>query len=150
MTGRFITKNGKKIFIDDNRQSKPRRRSTQKTVSRPRPKLTKPTKPDIRTKLSESEIQEWEKTAGSEVIGVKNEMFEGMPVSTVMFQNGDEWFEFDSFVDQEDFFEKTFEKVSDIGKFIKVDHPKIEGYVNLISGKTLFERMGGKVGKEKK
>jgi len=47
------------------------------------------------------------------------------------------------------FSKKTFEKVSDIGKFIKVDHPKIEGYVNLISGKTLFERMGGKVGKEK-
>lgn len=146
MTGRFITKNGKKIFIEDNRSRKPRKRSTQKTVSRPR---SKPTQPDIRIKLSEAEIQEWEKTAGSEVIGVKNEMFEGMPISTVMFQNGDEWFEFDSFVDQEDFFEKTFEKVNDIGKFIKVDHPKIEGYVNLISGKTLFERMGGKVGKEK-
>ncbi len=147
MTGRFITKNGKKVFIDNDRPKKPRKRSTQKTVSQPRPKRIN--QPDIRIKLSEAEIQEWESTAGSEVIGVKNEMFEGMPVSTVMFQNGDEWFEFDSFVDQEDFFEKTFEKVSDIGKFIKVDHPKIEGYVNLISGKTLFERMGGKVGKEK-
>ena len=147
MTGRFITKNGKKVFIDDNRPKKPRKRSTQKTVSQPRPKRIK--QPEIRIKLSEAEIQEWEATAGSEVIGVKNEMFEGRPISTVMFQNGDEWFEFDSFVDQEDFFEKTFEKVNDIGKFIKVDHPKIEGYVNLISGKTLFERMGGKVGEKK-
>lgn len=146
MTGRFITKNGKKIFIEDSRSSKPRKRSTQMT----KPVRSKPIKqPDIRIKLSESEIDDWERTAGSEVIGVKNEMFEGMPVSTVMFLNGDEWFEFDSFIDQENFFEKSFDKDSTIGKFIKVDHPKIEGYVNLISGKTLFERMGGKVGKEK-
>jgi len=146
MTVRFITKNGRRIPIDDNRRTRPKKPTTQKVVA-PRPK--KITQPDVRTKLSENEIQEWEKTAGSEVIGVKNEMFEGRPISTVMFQNGDEWFEFDSFIDQEDFFDDTFKKDSTIGKFIRVDHPKIEGYVNLISGKTLFERMGGKVGEKK-
>ena len=119
-------------------------------MTRTKPKLSKkPSQPDIRIKLSENEIEEWEKTAGSEVIGVKNEMFEGLPISTIMFQNGDEWFEFDSFIDQESFFDDNFKKISTIGSFIKVDHPKIEGYVNLISGKTLFERMGGKVGEKK-
>jgi len=140
MAGRFITKNGRKIFIDDNRRRKSRS-PKQKTIQKPK-------QPDIRTKLSESEIDEWEKIAGSEVIGVKNEMFEGRPISTIMFQNGDEWFEFDSFNDQEDFFDKTFEKNDKIGEFIKVDHPKIAGYVNMLSGKTLFELMGGISGKK--
>jgi len=94
----------------------------------------------IRAKLSEDQIEEWEDVARSEVIDVKQEHVDGMPVLTVMFQNGDEWFEFDQVKHQEKFIDiNELTKSEAIGKFIKVEHPMIEGYVNLITGKSLFE-----------
>jgi len=94
----------------------------------------------IRSKLSEKQIDEWEDVARSEVIDVKQEHVEGMPVLTVEFQNGDEWFEFEQFDHQEKFIDDNeLTKSEAIGKFIKVNHPMIEGYVNLITGKALFE-----------
>jgi len=94
----------------------------------------------IRAKLSENQIEEWEDVARSEVIDVKQEHVDGMPVLTVMFQNGDEWFEFDQVKHQERFIDSNELTKSDaVGKFIKVDHPMIEGYINLITGKSLFE-----------
>jgi len=94
----------------------------------------------IRSKLSERQIDEWEEVSRSEVIDVKEEHVDGKPVLTVMFQNGDEWFEFDEVKHQEQFIDDNELTRSDaIGKFIKVDHPMIEGYVNLITGKSLFE-----------
>lgn len=94
----------------------------------------------IRAKLSENQIEEWEDVARSEVIDVKQEHVDGMPVLTVMFQNGDEWFEFDQVMHQEKFIDTNeLTRSETIGKFIKVDHPMIEGYVNLITGKSLFE-----------
>ena len=94
----------------------------------------------VRAKLSENQIDEWEDVARSEVIDVKEEHVDGMPVLTVQFQNGDEWFEFDEINHQEKFFKSNeLEKSEVIGKFIKVDHPMIAGYVNLITGKSLFE-----------
>ncbi len=94
----------------------------------------------IRAKLSENQIEEWEDVARSEVIDVKQEHVDGMPVLTVLFQNGDEWFEFDQVKHQERFIDNNELTKSDaVGKFIKVDHPMIEGYINLITGKSLFE-----------
>ena len=94
----------------------------------------------IRSKLSEKQIEEWEEVARSEVIDVKEEHVDGMPVLTVEFQNGDEWFEFEQIDHQEKFVDSNKLIISDaIGKFIKVDHPMIVGYVNLITGKSLFE-----------
>jgi len=94
----------------------------------------------IRSMLSENQIEEWEDVARSEVIDVKEEHVDGKPVLTVMFQNGDEWFEFNDVKHQEEFIDDNELTKSDaIGKFIKVNHPMIEGYVNLITGKSLFE-----------
>jgi len=94
----------------------------------------------IRAMLSENQIEEWEDVARSEVIDVKQEQVDGKPVLTVMFQNGDEWFEFDQIKHQEMFIDDNeLTKSNAVGKFIKVDHPMIEGYVNLITGKSLFE-----------
>ncbi len=94
----------------------------------------------IRSKLSEDQIEEWEDVARSEVIDIKEEQVDGNPVLTVMFQNGDEWFEFDKVQHQEKFIDDNeLTKDESIGKFIRVDHPMIEGYVNLITGKSLFE-----------
>ena len=86
MTGHFITKNGKKIFIDDNRQS-----SKSKTTHADGMKMGNGIKNmSVASELSKAEIEEWEKTARSEVIGVKPEMMDGMPVLTVMFQNNED------------------------------------------------------------
>lgn len=94
----------------------------------------------VRSKLSEQQIEEWEEVARSEVIDIKEEHVDGMPVLTVEFQNGDEWFEFEQINHQERFVDSNELIISDaIGKFVKVDHPMIEGYVNLITGKSLFE-----------
>ncbi len=94
----------------------------------------------IRAKLSEQQIDEWEEVARSEVIDIKEEHVDGMPVLTVEFQNGDEWFEFDQITHQEKFIDSNeLTKSETIGRFIKVDHPMIEGYVNLLTGKSLFE-----------
>lgn len=94
----------------------------------------------VRSKLSEQQIEEWEEVARSEVIDIKEEHVEGMPVLTVEFQNGDEWFEFEQINHQEKFLDDNeLTKSEVIGKFIKVNHPMIEGYVNLITGKSLFE-----------
>lgn len=94
----------------------------------------------IRSKLSEKQIDEWEEIARSEVIDIKEEHVDGMPVLTVQFQNGDEWFEFEQITHQEKFIdENELTKSEEIGKFIKVDHPMIAGYVNLLTGKSLFE-----------
>jgi len=96
-------------------------------------------KGDITHMLSEKEINEWEKVVGSELIGVEAGRFEGRNTMEVKFQNGEEWFEFQTMKEQVDFFDKNFEKEDSVGKFIEVDHPKIEGYVNLISGISLFK-----------
>lgn len=94
----------------------------------------------IRAKLSETQIDEWEDIARSEVIDVKEEQVDNNPVLTVMFQNGDEWFEFEQVKHQEKFIDQNeLTRSEAIGKFIRVDHPMIEGYVNLITGKSLFE-----------
>lgn len=94
----------------------------------------------IRSKLSEQQIDEWEDVARSEVIDIRQEHVDGMPVLTVMFQNGDEWFEFDQINHQEKFIDSNeLTRSEAIGRFIKVDHPMIEGYVNLLTGKSLFE-----------
>lgn len=118
--------------------------SKQSTIKRPakRPKIVKPItipRGDIRSHLTEEEIQEWEKVAGSELISAETGTFEGKQTVEVKFQNGEDWFEFQTLKEQTQFFEKNFEKNEKIGKFIEVDHPKIEGYVNLISGFSLFK-----------
>lgn len=94
----------------------------------------------IRAKLTEVQIDEWEDVARSEVIDVKEEQVDNNPVLTVMFQNGDEWFEFEQVKHQEKFIDANeLTRSEAVGKFIRVDHPMIEGYVNLITGKSLFE-----------
>lgn len=93
----------------------------------------------VRSKLSEQQIEEWEEVARSEVIDIKEEHVDGMPVLTVEFQNGDEWFEFEQINHQEKFIAGLDFGSDIIGKFIKVDHPMIAGYVNLLTGKSLFE-----------
>ncbi len=94
---------------------------------------------DIRSHLTETEINEWEKATGSELIAAETGRFEGKNTIEVKFQNGEEWFEFQTMKEQKTFFDKNFEQDDSVGKFIEVDHPKIEGYVNLISGISLFK-----------
>jgi hypothetical protein len=97
-------------------------------------------KGDIRHMLTEQEIEEWEQVAGSEVVSAEKGKFEGRNTIEVKFQNGENWFEFQTMGEQKDFFENAdFRQNESVGKFIKVDHPKIEGYVNLWSGLSLFK-----------
>ena len=88
--------------------------------------------------LSRAEAISWEKAAHSKITSVKPGSFEGKQTLDIKFKNGEDWFEFKSFRDQDNFFEKNdFEKETPIGKFISVDHPKIEGYVRMITGRTI-------------
>jgi len=137
-------KNGGGVSLKDVRgESVPSRTrshtSKQATIRRParKPAIIIP-KGDIRSHLTEAEIQEWEKVVGSE-LGAETGTFEGRNTVEVKFQNGEDWFEFQTIKEQTEFFEKNFEKSDKVGEFIEVDHPKIEGYVNLISGISLFK-----------
>jgi len=97
-------------------------------------------KGDIRHMLTEKEVNEWEDTVDSEIIGVETGRFEGKNTIEVKFLNGENWFEFQTMKEQKTFFDKQdFEQDDSVGKFIEVDHPKIEGYVNLMSGLSLFK-----------
>ncbi len=119
--------------------------SKQATIKRPArkpairiPKSTFP-KGDFRNLLSDQDIQEWEDSVDSEVVSATKGKFEGRETIEVKFLNGEDWFEFQTVRDQTEFFTENFEKNEKIGKFIEVDHPKIEGYVNLLSGFSLFK-----------
>ena len=96
-------------------------------------------KGDFRNLLSEQDIKEWKDATDSEVVSATKGKFEGRETIEVKFQNGENWFEFQTVRDQTEFFEKNFEKNEKLGEFIQVDHPKIEGYVNLLSGFSLFK-----------
>jgi len=100
-------------------------------------------KGDIRSHLTEEEIGEWEKAAGSELISAETGRFEGRNTVEVKFQNGEEWFEFQTMKEQNDWFSNYYNgldipKVKE-GKFVELDHPKVEGYVTLMSGLSLFK-----------
>jgi len=122
----------------------------QATIKRPArkaqvriPKITIPTG-DIRSHLTEEEIGEWEKTTGSELISAKTGRFEGRNTIEVKFQNGEEWFEFQTMKEQNDWFSNYYPGLNKVpkvkeGKFVELDHPKIEGYVTLMSGLSLFK-----------
>ena len=122
----------------------------QATIKRPArkaqvriPKITIP-KGDIRSHLTEAEIGEWEKAAGSELISAKTGRFEGRNTVEVKFQNGEEWFEFQTMKEQNDWFSNYYPGLNKVpkvkeGKFVELDHPKIEGYVTLMSGLSLFK-----------
>lgn len=88
--------------------------------------------------LSRAEANSWEKASHSKITSVKAGTFEGRPTLDIKFKNGEDWFEFKKFSDQERFFEKNdFKKDTPFGKFVKVDHPKIDGYVRMLTGKTV-------------
>jgi len=86
------------------------------------------------------EQMEWEQVVGSEIVKVKHEMMNGMPVTSVRFANGEEWFEFDEFDHQEKFMEdNNFHKMDEeVGEFVEVDHPKVAGFITMPSGNVLF------------
>jgi len=125
-------------------------KTKQATIKRPPkkaqiriPKITIP-KGDIRSHLTEGEIQEWEKVAGSEVISAETGKFEGRETVEVKFQNGQEWFEFQTMKDQNEWFSSYYPGIDKVpkekpGHFVELDHPKIEGYVTLLSGISLFK-----------
>ncbi len=95
--------------------------------------------------MSEREKMEWERVVGSEVVKVKHEMMNGMPVTSVRFANGEEWFEFDKISHQEEFMKNENIEVDEriIEEFVEVDHPDISGYITMATGKVLFgEREG--------
>jgi uncharacterized protein YkuJ len=121
----------------------------QPTIKRPARKAPiRIPKGDIRHMLTEKEIDEWERVAGSELTSVKAGREEGKNTIEVKFLNGENWFEFQTMKEQESFFKEhrdfyesyglRFDK-EPIDKFIEVSHPKIEGYVNLKSGLALFK-----------
>lgn len=91
--------------------------------------------------MSDMKIKEWEHVVGSRIVNVKNEMIDGMPVTTVIFANGEEWFEFDKISHQDSFMmENKLDKIEEeIGKFVEVNHPIIAGFITMKSGKVLFE-----------
>ncbi len=123
----------------------------QATIKRPpkKPKIRIP-KGDIRSMLTEKEINEWEKVAGSEVISAETGKFEGKDTVEVKFQNGQEWFEFQTMKEQNDWFSNYYPGLDKVpkekpGHFVELDHPKVEGYVTLLSGISLFkDRLEGK------
>jgi len=90
--------------------------------------------------MSEKERMEWERVVGSEVVKVKHEMMNGMPVISVRFANGEEWFEFDKISHQEEFMKKEKIEVDEsvIEEFVEIDHPDISGYITMATGKVLF------------
>ncbi len=123
--------------------------SKQPTIKRParKPKIVKPIpipRGNIRSHLTEEEIQEWEKVAGSELISAETGSFEGKQTIEVKFQNGQEWFEFQTMKEQNDWFSNYYPGLDKVpkekpGHFVELDHPKVEGYVTLISGISLFK-----------
>jgi hypothetical protein len=124
--------------------------SNRSVISRPakKPAIIIP-KGDIRSHLTEAEIQEWEKAVGSELVSAETGKFEGRETVEVKFQNGENWFEFQTIKDQSDWFTDYYAPLDKIpksdGEFIELDHPKIEGYITLKSGISLFkDRMMGK------
>ncbi len=90
--------------------------------------------------LSKSEIEEWEGVVNSEIVKVKHEMLNGMPITTLRFANGEEWFEFESFDHQEKYVKKEKINVDEniTGEFVEIDHPDIAGYITMESGSILF------------
>lgn len=101
-------------------------------------------KGDIRSHLTEEEIGEWENVASSELISATTGRFEGRNTVEVKFQNGEQWFEFQTMNEQNDWFSGYYEGLDKVpkekeGKFVELDHPKIEGYVTLMSGLSLFK-----------
>jgi hypothetical protein len=117
----------------------------QATIKRPakKPKIRIP-KGDIRSMLTEKEINEWEKVAGSELISAETGRFEGKDTIEVKFQNGQEWFEFQTMKEQNDWFSNYYPGLDKVpkekpGHFVELDHPKVEGYVTLLSGISLFK-----------
>jgi len=90
--------------------------------------------------LTKADAVSWEKASHSKITSVKTGTFEGKPTLDIKFKNGEDWFEFKKFSDEDRFFEKNnFEKETTVGKFINVDHPKIEGYVRMITGRSLLK-----------
>lgn len=101
-------------------------------------------KGDIRHMLTEKEVNEWEDTVHSEIIGVETGRFEGRNTVEVKFLNGENWFEFQTMKEQNDWFSNYYPGLNKVpkvkeGKFVELDHPKIEGYVTLMSGLSLFK-----------
>jgi len=90
--------------------------------------------------MSDRERMEWERVVGSEVVKVKHEMMNGMPVTSVRFENGEEWFEFDEISHQEEFMKDENIEVDEsiIEEFVEIDHPDIAGYITMETGKVLF------------
>ncbi len=90
--------------------------------------------------LTKAEAISWEKAAHSKITSVKPGIFEGKATVDLKFKNGEDWFEFKKFSDEDNFFDKNdFEKETPIGKFISVDHPRIDGYVRMITGRSLLK-----------
>jgi len=120
-------------------------KTKQATIKRPPKKAQiRIPKGDIRSHLTEGEIQEWEKVAGSELISAETGKFEGRETVEVKFQNGQEWFEFQTMKEQNDWFSSYYPSLDKVpkektGHFVELDHPKIEGYVTLLSGISLFK-----------
>jgi len=90
--------------------------------------------------MSVREQMEWEQVVGSEIVKVKHEMINGMPVTSVRFANGEEWFEFDNIDHQEEFMKENdlHKHEGAVGEFVEVDHPLIAGFVTMPSGKVVF------------
>ena len=90
--------------------------------------------------ISVREQMEWENAVGSDIVKVKHEMMDGRPITSVRFENGEEWFEFDSVDHQEDFLEENNIKVDEelVGEFVEVNHSEISGYITMPSGKVAF------------
>ncbi len=94
--------------------------------------------------LTKAEAISWEKAAHSKIVSVKSGTFEGKSTVDLKFKNGEDWFEFKKFSDEDNFFDKNdFEKETPIGKFISVDHPSIDGYVRMITGRSLLKEKEG-------
>jgi len=90
--------------------------------------------------MTKAEIEEWEGVVNSEIVKVKHEMLNGMPITTLRFANGEEWFEFESFDHQEKYIKKEKINVDEnvTGEFVEIDHPDIAGYITMDSGSILF------------
>ena len=90
--------------------------------------------------MSQAKKAEWEDAVGSEVVKVKKEMINGKPVTSVRFENGEEWFEFDDVKHQEDYMKKEKIEVDEsvVGEFVEIEHPDIAGYITMATGKVLF------------
>ena len=94
------------------------------------------------TLLTNSEMKDWEKAVHASVIGVHKGEIDGYPTTELVFDNGEEWFEFKDLLDEGQFLDVLHHEPSNrMNVLIKLSHPLVEGYMNFLNEDGQKERI---------